>query len=91
MPVITVVIKTVFVSRLWVEKVGELKAVCGQWLSWQVQSLAWRWSWNSWEREEGKPANQWALCSKEKIQDNWRLSITWGTTDGWEGHGSSHL
>lgn len=37
--------------RLWVEQVGQLEAVCGQWLWWEVQSLAWSWSWNSWNKK----------------------------------------
>lgn len=48
--------KQVFALRLRVEEVGELKAVSGQRLGWQVQSLAGRWCRNSWERREEKPA-----------------------------------
>lgn len=45
-------IQMIMSLRLWVEEVGQLKAMCGQWLWWQVQGLAWRWSWNSWNQRK---------------------------------------
>lgn len=40
--------EALWILRLWVEEVGQLKAVSGQGLRGKVQRLAWSWSRDSW-------------------------------------------
>lgn len=54
--------------RLWVEEVGQLKAVCGQWLWWEVQGLTWSWSWNGWKQKQSFVTRFSISKKKKKIE-----------------------